>query len=57
MDEKQEMVLKDLEQAFLGRAKRLRGQAAKLIVEAESLEACSFDVAQAMEKLVNPASD
>ena len=44
-------ILEDLARGFTGRANHLRRKAAKMIVEAENLERCSFDTDQAIEKL------
>ena len=51
MDENEMQVLEDLARGFASRATRLRRKAEKTIIEAESLELCSIDVGQAIEKL------
>jgi len=51
MDKNEMQILEDLARGFTDRATHLRRKAAKMIVEAESLELCSFDTDQAIEKL------
>ena len=51
MDKNEMQILEDLARGFTDRATHLRRKAEKMIVEAESLELCSFDTDQAIEKL------